>query len=120
MDYYVRKKSKFLTSFPVNTQPCILVHTLSAHACIHKMIHFQKRKIKYTTIFYLYLKEVRLIKNNGLGHSNTCYNVSHSYQKLDLEASWFVYQRELLNLILCSFEKFLYSSTIVAIIPQLI
>ena len=42
--YYVWKKSKFLTSLP-------------PHACIHKMIHFQQRKIKYTTIFYLYVKK---------------------------------------------------------------
>ena len=44
LGYYVCKKSKFLTSHP-------------PHACIHKMIHFEKRKIKYTTIFYLYLKK---------------------------------------------------------------
>ena len=34
--YYVCKKSKFLTSFPL-------------HVCIRKMIHFEKREIKYTT-----------------------------------------------------------------------
>ena len=52
-DYYVCKKSKFLTSQSL-------------------MTHFEKRKVKYPTIFYLYLKEVRLIKNTGLEHSNTC------------------------------------------------
>ena len=73
---HVRKKLKFLTSFPVITQPYILVDTvppsLPPQKCIHKMIHYEKRKIKYTIVFYLYLKEVRLIKMTGLEHSNTC------------------------------------------------
>ena len=60
-------------SFPVNTQPYILVHTLlpslPPHACIHKMIHYEKKN-KYTTIFYL--KEVGLVKKTGLEHSCTC------------------------------------------------
>ena len=43
----------------------------SVHACIHKMIHNEKRK-KNTKIFYLYLKEVRLIKKTGLEHFNSC------------------------------------------------
>ena len=71
--------------------------SLHSHACIHKVIHFEKSKLKHTTIFYLYHKEVRLIKNTWHEHSNTCK------------------QRELLNLLLCSVEKFLHSSTIVAI-----
>ena len=83
-DYYVWKKSNFITSLP-------------PHAYIHKMIYLDKRKIKYRTILYLYLKEVRLIKNTGLEHSNTCK------------------QRELLNPLFCSVEKTLHSSTIVAI-----
>ena len=70
------------------------------------MIHFEK-KIKYTALLSL-SKEVRLIKNTALEQSNT-------YQKLYLEASWFAYQRELLNLLLCSVEKILHSSAIVTI-----
>ena len=70
---------------------------LHSHACIHKVIHFEKRKIKYITIFYLYHKEVRLIKNTWHEHSNTGK------------------QRKLLNLLLCSVEKILHYSTIVAI-----
>ena len=96
------------------------------HACIHKMIHFEKRKFKYTSIFYLYLREARQIKNTRLDSNTSCIltilefqhllTVYHnSYQKLNLDASWFVYQRELLNLLLCSVEKILHSSTIVAI-----
>ena len=86
-DYYVRKKSKFLTSLPVNMHPYILVHTLRPslppHICIHKMIHYEKRKIKYTTIFYLlHLKKVRLIKKTGLEHSNTCEQcITHIHNK---------------------------------------
>ena len=67
------------------------------------MIHFEERKIKYTTFFCLYLRELRLIKNTRLDSNNSnvltfASNVSYSYQKLHLDASLFVYQRELLNL----------------------
>ena len=46
--------------------------------CEYVAVHFdiyppsEKRKIKYTTTFYLYLNEVRLIKKTGLEHSNPC------------------------------------------------
>ena len=84
------------------------------------MIHFEERKIKYTTFFYLYLRELRLIENTRLDSNNSdvltlANNVSHSYQKLHLDASLFVYQRELLNLLLCSVEKILHYSTVIAI-----
>ena len=36
------------------------------------MIDGEKRKIKYITIFYLYLKEMRQIKKTGLEPYNTC------------------------------------------------
>ena len=53
---YVRKKIK-------------VFDTSSLHTCIHKIIYCKKilkRKIKYSSIFYLYLKEVRLIKKTVL------------------------------------------------------
>ena len=30
--------------------------SLPLHTCIRKVIHYEKRKIKYTIVFYLYLK----------------------------------------------------------------
>ena len=36
------------------------------------MILFEKQKIKYAIIFYLYLKEVKLIKNTGLDSNTSC------------------------------------------------
>ena len=52
------KKSTFLSLFlSVNTQLYILVLTLPPYTFTHKIIHCEKRKIKYISAFYLYLKE---------------------------------------------------------------
>ena len=53
--------------------------SLPMHAQVHKMIHFEKRKIKYTTIFYFYLKEVRLIKNTKLDSDTSCIQTSLTF-----------------------------------------
>ena len=64
-----KKTQNFLPVLPMNMQPFILLHTLPPSLPIHtytKMIHCEKRKIKHRFIFYLYLKEVKLIKKTEL------------------------------------------------------
>ena len=56
----------------INFSSLFVLTSLPTHKWIHKMIRCEKRKIKYTSIFYLYLKEVRLIKKAGLEPYSPC------------------------------------------------
>ena len=74
------KNRIFFACLPVNMQLYISVHGLGhtfslspyMQTKMQKWFIVKKVKIKYTSIFYLYLKEVRQIKKAGLEPYSPC------------------------------------------------